>query len=60
MGVFLGSLKFQIFFGVFEIPDIFGGWTVDAGPEPTYEEKNESIPPTHTHLGLYYAFSVSF
>ena len=25
MGVFLGSLKFQIFFGVFEIPDIFGG-----------------------------------
>ena len=23
MGVFFGSLKFQIFFGVFEIPDIF-------------------------------------
>ena len=30
-----------------EIPNIFGGMNarvVDAGPEPTYEEKNESIP----------------
>ena len=49
-----------------KIPDIFlwggawnswyfflGGWTVDAGPEPTYEENNQSTPPppphTHTH-----------
>ena len=22
-----------------EIPDTFWGWKVDAGPEPTYEEK---------------------
>ena len=28
-----------------EIPDIFGGWTVDAGPEPTYEEKMRVPPP---------------
>ena len=31
MGIFLGLLKFQIFFGVLEIPDFFflgggGGW----------------------------------
>ena len=48
MGVFLGSLKFQIFFGVLEIPDIFfwgGGLTVDAGPEPMYEEKMREPPP---------------
>ena len=31
----MGLLKFQIFLGVLEIPDIFGE-TVDAGP--TYEE----------------------
>ena len=36
--IFLGLLKFQIFLGVLEIPDIFGGWTVDAGSEPTYAE----------------------
>ena len=40
-----GLQKFQIFFGVLEIPDIFLWWTVDAGPEPTYEEKWE-YPPT--------------
>ena len=40
MGVFLGLLKIQIFFGVLEIPDIFLGWAVDTGPEPTYAEKN--------------------
>ena len=34
-GFFWGLLKFQIFFGVLEIPDIFWGVTVDAGPEPT-------------------------
>ena len=37
--IFLGLLKFQIFLGVLEIPDIFGGRTIEAGPEPTYEEK---------------------
>ena len=44
-GYFWGLLKFQIFFGVLEILDIFWGCTVDAGPEPTYDEKNESTPP---------------
>ena len=28
-----------------EIPDIFFGWTVDAGPEPTYVEKMR-VPPS--------------
>ena len=37
-GVFFWSLKFRIFWGVLEIPDIILGLTVDAGPEPTYEE----------------------
>ena len=31
------------------IPDIFWRQTVDAGPNPTYEEKVRSPPPTHTH-----------
>ena len=33
--------NFQIFFGVLDIPDIFWRQTVDvdAGPNPTYEEK---------------------
>ena len=48
-GIFFlgGVLKFQIFLGVLEISFFFwgGGRTVDAGPEPTYEEKNESTPP---------------
>ena len=39
MGDILGSLKFQLFFGVLEIPDILLGLMVDAEPEPTYEEK---------------------
>ena len=33
--IFLGLLKFQIFFG----GCLKLGWTVDAGPEPTYKEK---------------------
>ena len=49
----LGLVKFQIFFGVLEIPVILllfffflgGGGTVDAGPEPTYGEKYERTPP---------------
>ena len=45
--------KFQIFFGVLDIPDIFWRQTVDAGPNPTYEEKVRVPPPppphTHTH-----------
>ena len=42
--------KFQIFFWVLDIPDIFWRQTVDAGPNPTYEEKvRVPPPPTHTH-----------
>ena len=44
--------KFQIFFGVLDIPDIFLRQTVDAGPNPTYEEKVRvppPPPPPHTH-----------
>ena len=36
-------------FGVLEIPDIFLGWTVDAGPEPTDEDKMR-VPP----IGFYH------
>ena len=39
-GMFFGVAKIDnFFFAVLEIPDIFGGLTLDAGPEPTYEEK---------------------
>ena len=43
-----------ISFGVLEIPDIFwgGGWTVDVGPEPTYEEKMRVPPPPPPPPGL--------
>ena len=41
--------KFQILFGVLDIPDIFLRQTVDAGPNPTYEEKVRVPPPPHTH-----------
>ena len=37
-GYFLGCKNFKYLFGVLEILDIFWEWTVDAGPEPTYEE----------------------
>ena len=42
--IFWGLQNFKYFFGVFEIPDIFWGWTVDAGSEPTYAEKIR-VPP---------------
>ena len=44
--------KFQIFFGVLDIPDISWRQTVDAGPNPTYEEKvrvTHPLPPPPTH-----------
>ena len=44
MGVFFWVAKISIFFGVLEIPDIFLGGTVDAGPKPTYTEKMR-VPP---------------
>ena len=43
--IFFGLLKFQIFLGMLEISDIFGGWAVGAGPEPTYEEIMRVPPP---------------
>ena len=53
--------KFQIFFGVLDIPDIFWRQTVDAGPNPTYEGKVRVPPPlslslshTHTHTHRVY------
>ena len=42
--------KIQIFFGVLDIPNLFWRHTVDAGPNPTYEEKvRVPPPPHHTH-----------
>ena len=54
---FFAWQKFEIFFGVLDIPDFFLRQTVDAGPNPTYEEKvrvppSPTPPPpptTHTH-----------
>ena len=37
--------KFQIFLGVLDITDFFWRQTVDAGPNPTYEEKVRVPPP---------------
>ena len=36
--------KISNIFGVLEIPDIFGGWAVDAGSEPTIRKKIEYPP----------------
>ena len=46
----------NIFLGVLEIPDIFG-CMVDAGPEPTYEEKMRVPPPPP---GYIHAFEVNY
>ena len=43
-GIFFGVAKISNFLGVLDIPDIFLGWTVDAGLEPTYEEKMRVTP----------------
>ena len=45
MGVFFGVASISNVFGVLEIPDIFWGRRVDAGPDPTYEEKMRVTPP---------------
>ena len=45
--IFAGQ-KFQIFFGVLDIPDTFWRQTVDAGPNPTDVEKERVSPHTHT------------
>ena len=57
MRIFFRGKNFKYFFGVLDIPDIFLRQTVDAGPNPTYEEKVRVPPPppppphTHTHPG---------
>ena len=43
--IFLGVAKISNIVWVLEIPDIFLGWRVDAGPEPTYVEKLRVPPP---------------
>ena len=43
-GCFWGSLKFQIFFGVLEIPDIFGGMNSRCWARAYVWRKNESTP----------------
>ena len=50
MRIFLRG-KISNIFGVLAIPDIFWRQMVDAGPNPTYEEKVivPPPPPTHTH-----------
>ena len=51
IGIFFWVAKItNIFFGVLAIPDIFLGWMVDAGSEPTYAEKNK-VPP-HPPAGV--------
>ena len=41
VGYFFGLLKFQIFWGAWN-SWYFWDWTLDAGSEPTYEEKKDS------------------
>ena len=50
-GYFFGLLKFQIFFGGAWNSWYFFGWTVDAGPEPTYEAKMR-VPTLGSGWGL--------
>ena len=48
----LRGKKFK-YFGVLDIPNFFWRHTVDAGPNPTYEEKvRVPPPPHHTHSPL--------
>ena len=47
---FLGVAKISNIFEVLEIPDISWGCMVDAGPDPSYEEK-KSYPPLPSPLG---------
>ena len=46
MRIFFGLLKFQIYFwGVLELPDIFGGVKGRCWAPPMYEEKLREPPP---------------
>ena len=47
MRIFLRGKKFKFFFGVLDILNFFWRHTVDAGPNPTYEEKVRVPPPPH-------------
>ena len=50
MRIFLRGKNFKYFLGCLIFPDIFWRQMVDAGPNPTYEEKvRVPPPPTHTH-----------
>ena len=53
--IFFGLQNLKYLFGVLQlqIPDIFFWLTVDAGPEPTYEEKMRVPPPP---LGFVHQF----
>ena len=47
------------YFWVLEIPNIFGGQTVDAGPEPTYGE-NIRVPPPTPRWGFKYPNGINY
>ena len=56
LGSFLKvNVQNENIFAVLDIPNFFWRHTVDAGPNPTYEEKVRATPPppppphTHTH-----------
>ena len=51
-GVFFVLPKFQIFFWGAWNSWCFWGWTVDAGPELTYEENKEEYPPPCLGIGI--------
>ena len=44
----LSCLYFKYFWGTPDVPDIFGGLTVDGGSMPTYEAKMR-VPPGESH-----------
>ena len=50
LGMFLGWLKFRIFLGCLKSLILILGLTVDAWPEPKYEEKMRVPPPPPLRL----------
>ena len=59
-GFVWGLVNFQILFWVLEIPDIFLGWTVDAGPEPMYVEKMRVLNKRYHTKILYWSKYIHF
>ena len=49
MRIFLPGKNFKYLLGCLIFPIFFLRQTVDAWPNPTYEEKVRVPPPTHTH-----------